>query len=248
MYLLSTIYFFVVTLLSGTLIDLFVKNWEADWLEKFIMRFGVGLAALSVIGVILNLFHIPLDYRVFLGIGLFVFIGALVRNNRFRSFETYKISHAQAQFWKKKSFWYAFFILVLFGVTLKMYVGGTFKYSYLEDTDPWGYTADAGYIGQHKTFSVPYYSIQYNEPYTQGYQIVMGVLSQTNDSLYWTMKFFSALIISFGVLFIYYFARQFSKNEEVAVLTGFILFAVPAWVSHFVFSLNYNMTIFIVLL
>jgi len=98
------------------------------------------------------------------------------------------------------------------------------------------------------TFSVPYYSIQYSEPYTQGYQIVMGVLNQTNDSIYWTMKFFSAFVISFGVLFMYYFARRFSRNEEIAVLSGVFLFAVPAWVSHFVFSLHFNMTIFVVLL
>ena len=139
-------------------------------------------------------------------------------------------------------------MLVLFGLTLNMYLEGSFRYDYFEDTDPWGYTAVADYIGENKTFSVPYYSLQYSEPYTQGYQIVMGLLSQTNDSIYWTMKFFNALIVSFGVLFMYFFARRFSGDEDVAVLAGFFLFAVPAWVSHFVFSLHFNMTIFVVLL
>jgi hypothetical protein len=248
MYWLSAIYFFVVTIATGMLIDLLVKDWQVDWLEKLVMRFGVGLAAMSVLGVILNLLHIPLDYRVFLGAGLFILIGAIVKNKPFRSIETGKIAPALAQCWKNKKIWYSLFMLVLFMVTVKMYVGGTFKYDYFEDTDPWGYTAVADYIGEAKTFSAPYYSIQYNEPYTQGYQIVMGVLSQTNDSIYWTMKFFSALIISFGVLFMYYFARSFSKNDEIAVLAGFFLFAVPAWVSHFVYSLHYNMTILVVLL
>ena len=248
MYWFSIIFFFTVTLLTGTLVDLLVRGWRADWLEKLVMRFGVGLAALSVIGVILNLLHIPLDYRVFSGIGILILIGAVVRNRASSSGTKNKASQALSQFWRQKKFWYGLFMLVLFGLTLNMYLEGSFKYNYFEDTDPWGYTAVADYIGENKTFSVPYYSLQYSEPYTQGYQIVMGVLSQTNDSIYWTMKFFNALIVSFGVLFMYFFARRFSGDEDVAVLAGFFLFAVPAWVSHFVFSLHFNMTIFVVLL
>jgi hypothetical protein len=248
MYSFSIIYFFVITLITGTFIDLFVLDWKAEWLEKLIMRIGVGLAAMSVIGIILNLLHIPLDYRVFLGAGFLIFMGAIIRNKQFRTIETGKMWHALTQCWKKKTFWYGLFMLVLFGITVNMYESGTFAYDYLEDTDPWRYTVVADYIGENKTFTVPYYSIQYSEPYTQGYQIVMGVLSQTNDSIYWTMKFFHSFIISFSVLFMYYFVRRYSRNEEIAVLAGFFLFAVPAWVTHFVFSLHYNMTIFVVLL
>ena len=129
-----------------------------------------------------------------------------------------------------------------------MLMGGAFSYDYFEDGDPWGYAVVIDYIAENRTFSVPYHAVQYSEPYTQGYQIVMGIISQTNDSVYWTMKFFSTLIYSFGVLFIYYFSRRFSGSEAVALLAGLFLFAVPAWVSHFIFSLHYNMTLFIVLL
>ena len=244
----SISYFFAVTILMGTLIDFFVRDWQADWLEKLVMRFGVGLAAISVLGVVLNLLGIPLDYRVFLGVGILIFLGALVVNRRALAIKNGKFISGLTQCWKSKPFWYGLFVLVLFAVTVNMYVRGSFNYDYFEDTDPWGYTAVADYIGENRTFTVPYYSVQYGEPYTQGYQIVMGVLSQTNDSIYWTMKFFNALIISFGVLFMYYFTRRFSKNEEIAILASLLLFAVPAWVSHFVFSLNFNMTIFVVLL
>ena len=195
MYWASVIYFLVVTFSTGTLIDLFVRKWEADWLEKLVMRFGVGLAAMSVIGVILNLLHIPLDFRVFLGVGFFILICAIIRNKPFSSFATRERGAALSQWWKSREFWYSIFMLVLFAVTVKMYVGGTFRYDYFEDTDPWGYTVVADFISEMKTYSAPYYSIQYSEPYTQGYQIVMGVLSQTNDSIYWTMKFFTSLII-----------------------------------------------------
>lgn len=248
MYWFSIIYFFTVTVLSGTIIDLLVRNWEGDWLEKLVMRFGVGLAAISVIGVILNLLNIPLDYRVFFVAGLLITIGALVKNSPILPIGKEQILRALSTCWKGKKFWFALLMCALFAVTVNMYVKGSFRYTYFEDTDPWGYTVVADYIGENKTFSGPYHAVHYSEPYTQGYQIVMGVLSQTNDSIYWTMKFFNALIISFGVLFMYYFARRFSRNEEVALLAGIFLFAVPSWVSHFVFSLHFNMTIFVVML
>lgn len=252
MYWQSLLYLFFVTLTTGMLIDLCVRDWRADWLEKAVMRFGVGLAAMSVAGVVLNLLHIPLDYRVFLGLGLAIALCALVRNRRLRRFDAKRIGDAWRRSWRRswrsRPFWHALVMLVLFLVTLKMLMGGAFNYDYFEDGDPWGYAVVVDYIAENRTFSVPYYSVQYSEPYTQGYQIVMGVLSQTNDSVYWTMKFFSTLIYSFGVLFIYYFSRRFSGSEEIALLAGLFLFAVPAWVSHFIFSLHYNMTLFIVLL
>jgi len=241
-------YFFVVTLTTGTLVDLLVKNWQGDWLEKLVMRFGVGLAALSVIGVILNLLHLPLDHRLFFAIGVLILGGAIARNRTAWANGVKPALAAAAQDMKARSFWYALLVLVLFAVTLQMYLAGSFGYSYFEDTDPWGYAAVADYIGENRTFTVPYYSLHYSEPYTQGYQIVMGVLSQTNASVYWTMKYFSALVNAFGVLFMFFFVRRLSRDEETALLASVFLFAVPAWVSHFVFSLHYNMTIFVVLL
>lgn len=241
-------YFFVVTITTGFLIDLLIKDWRADWLEKMMMRIGVGLAALSVTGAIFNLLHIPLDFRIFLGPGILFCIGAWFRKRHSSTTADKNFRTTFRQFWKQRTFWYGFVVIALFVVTMHMYLTGTFAYTYFEDTDPWGYTAVADYIGEHKTFTAPYYSIQYGEPYTQGYQIVMGVLSQTNDSIYWTMKFFSALVISFSIPFMFYFTRRFSQNDEAALLASLFLFSAPAWVSHFVYSLHYNMTIFVVLL
>jgi len=233
---------------AGSFVDLLVRDWRADGLEKLFVRFGAGLAAVPVLGVIFNLLQIPLDYRIFLAVGALMPVAAILRKRSSLPIKRQGISTPVARSWKNKSFWYALVVLVLFAVTLVMYLQGAFAYSYFEDTDPWGYAAVADYIGENKTFSAPYYSIQYSEPYTQGYQIVMGVLSQTNDSVYWTMKFFTALIISFGVPFMYYLARRLSRDEEIALLAAIFLFTVPAWASHFVFSLHFNMTIFMVLL
>lgn len=248
MYWQSIVCFFAITITVGSFVDLFVKDWRADGLEKLFVRLGAGLAAVPVLGVVFNLLQIPLDYRIFLAVGALILVASLVKKRSSLAVKRQSISTTGARSWRNKSFWYALVVLVLFAVTLVMHLKGAFAYTYFEDTDPWGYAAVSDYIGENKTFSAPYYSIQYSEPYTQGYQIVMGVLSQTNDSVYWTMKFFTALIISFGVPFMYYFARRLSRDEEIALLAAIFLFAVPAWVSHFVFSLHFNMTIFVMML
>ena len=74
--------FFAVTTMTGSLIDLLVRRWNADWLQKLVMRFGVGLAAISVVGDIFNLFGIPLDYRLFLGLGGLTLQAALILTSR----------------------------------------------------------------------------------------------------------------------------------------------------------------------
>ncbi len=245
---LSLIVFLLITLMTGALIDCVVKPWQADWLEKLIMRLGVGLAAMSVLGALLNLFLIPLDFRIYLAVGACISLMALFRNRQTFLLPRLESGRSQSPVWANKSLWYSLIILVLFGVTIQMYLAGAFRYDYLEDTDPWGYTVVAKFIADQLTFSVPHYSTQYSEPYTQGYQIIMGVLGQTNGSIYWTMKFFTALIVSFGVPFMYYFARQLTKDEDIALLSGVFLFAVPAWVTHFVYSFHVNLIVFVVLL
>ena len=239
----SIIYFVLTTGCLGFVIDLFVREWRADFAEKFFIRMGVGLALFSFLGVIFNLAAIPLDWRVFPAAGVAAVAGALVKNRGFSG-----LMGSPGLRWDLKKALHLLIVLLLFAVTAKMYIGGAFQYAWFEDGDPWGYAVSSKYIAEKKTFSAGTRFNYYALPYTQGYQIVMGVLHQTNHSIYWNMKFFNALVISFGVVFFYFFVRRFTSDEELALAAAFFLFAVPAWVSHFVFSLAYNMTIFLVAL
>jgi len=239
----SIVYFFSTCILLGFIIDFFVKSWHGGIVEKLIIRLGVGLAVFSFLGVVFNVVGVPLDWRVFLGSGLVVMAGGIVRNKGLSG-----IMGSGRLSWDLRKVIHFLVILVLFSVTAKMYIGGTFRYSWFEDGDPWGYAVSSKYIAEKKTFSAGSRFNHYSIPYTQGYQIVMGVLHQTNNSIYWNMKFFNAFVISFGVVFFYFFVKRFTSDDELALAAAFFLFAVPAWVSHFVFSLGYNMTIFVVIL
>ena len=242
---MSILLFFILTIFSGFIIDLIIKKWKADLLEKIIIRFGVGLGIIPILGVILNLLSIPLDWKIFLIISIAIFLLSfyfrkenLLKEFRNLDFGLTKITKNQI---------YTFFVFIMFFITAYMYISGSFAYPWFEDGDPYGYASDIKYITLEKTYSADMHFCHYAEPYPQGYQILMGILHQTNDSIYFTMKFFSSLIISFSILFFFYFVKIFSKKVEIAFWSTFCLFAIPAWLSHFIFPLAFNMTLMIIL-
>src|SRR3989338_629260 len=67
MYLYSIIVFLAICYGFGYLATFFVKNSE-HFFERHLMRIGIGLGTFVSVGYLLNLLHIPLDYRVFFGV------------------------------------------------------------------------------------------------------------------------------------------------------------------------------------
>ena len=243
----SVVYFLVTTSLLGFIVDLFVKKWDADLLEKVVMRLGVGIGIFPLLGSLLNLLHIPLDWRVFLGLGFLVTALALWKNQTIGKFGKITKKKVLKEI-TGRSLWYTIIVVVLFFVTVQMYTTGSFAYTWFENGDPWSFAAASKYIAEEKTFSAPHKFAHFAESYPQGFPILMGVLHQTNDSINWTMKFFTSLLLSFGVLFTFYFARRFSKSDDFAIFAAAFVFAVPAWLSHFIFALSFNMVLSVVFL
>lgn len=241
----SIILFFVLSLGLGFLIDLFIKNWKANFLEKIVIRIGAGILLIPFFGVIFNLLKIPIHWLSFLILAAIIFSSAAYLRKG-ALFEDLKMLNLK-RFKLKSSHIYIFFILIIFAITAHMYISGSFNYPWFEDGDPYGYALTSKYIALEKTYDAPEYFMHYAYPYPQGYQIFMGILNQTNDSIYWTLKFFNALIVSFSMLFFFYFARKLTKRSSTAFWAVFTLAAIPAWVSHFVFSLNFNMALMFLL-
>ncbi len=117
-----------------------------------------------------------------------------------------------------------------------MYVGGAFKYPYLEDTDPWAHALSAKYIAVEKTAYAPGQGYQYLDPYPPGYDLVMAILNQTSGSMLWTLKFFNGLILSLGIIFFYFFANSFMGDRKKALFATFVLAAIPSFFTHFIWA------------
>src|SRR3989344_2344898 len=185
--------FFTYTFSLGYTITSFVKNSD-NFLERNLMRIGFGLALLPLLGLILNLLRMPIDWRILLAISVAHPLYHIIRNKPKLNL-SFKITKTDISI---------LLMLVIFAANFYIYASGAFNYPYLEDDDSWGHAMGIKYVSAEKTVlektSVDFH---YIDPYPPTYDLLMGVLLQTGSSVYWTLKFFNALIISLSIIFFY---------------------------------------------
>ncbi len=234
---LTIVLFFVYSWGLGYSLTSFIKN-SNNLLERNLIRVGIGLGIIPLIGVILNLLHIPIDWKIFLVLSLIIPIYFLIKNIKNLKIPIIKLT---------KSNLIILFVLILFFFTLFMYEKGAFAYPYLEDDDSWQHSLSVKYVAFEKNVNDPMPEVnvlQYIDPYPPGYAILFGLLHQTSPSLSWTLKFFNALIISLGIIFFYFFTKEFIGDKNKALFATFVLAAIPCYLSHFIWSHSYIVTLF----
>lgn len=244
MSLLTIILFFIYTWGFGFSVTFFLKNSD-NFLERNLIRIGIGLGVFSVFATFLNLLHIPLDWRIFFTASILVPVIIFIK-----SLLNKKISKINIKL--TKSDIYVFLVLLIFLVHLSIFLKGAFLYPYLEDDDSWDHAKSATYVAIEKTAyepeefkSLPGHGMfHYLDPYPPSYPILMGILHQTNTSINWTLKFFNSLIISLGIIFFYFFVKEFTNNQTKALFATFILAIIPSYFSHFIWSLSLSVALF----
>jgi len=207
MNILTIILFFVYTWGFGFTASYFLKEPD-NVLERNLIRIGMGLGVFIVVGTLLNLFGIPLDWKLFLMLSVVFPLCILVKKAKSK-----ELKMPEFKFKLTKSNLNILMVLVIFFISLQMYAGGSFSYPYLEDDDPWNHAAGVKYIAVEKTaYDSANFPLHYLDPYPPGYEMLLGVLHQTSSSLSWTLKFFNGLILSFGILFFYFFCQNIYRR------------------------------------
>ena len=69
--IITIILFFVYSWGLGFTATKFLKNSE-NFLERNLMRIGIGLGIFIVLAALLNMLHIPLDWKIFLILSFFM--------------------------------------------------------------------------------------------------------------------------------------------------------------------------------
>ena len=247
---LSVVIFLVTIWCLGYSISRLLKP-EEDLFKQNILRLGLGLGLFAVLSIIFGYLAIPLDWKIFLLISV---LGAatlkIIDIVKDKEDSAFKFSLK----FKKKHIVYLI-VLILFLVSFYMYYHGATIYKHLEDDDPWDHAMGAKYISLQKNINdpglaqgYPYGYFFYVNPYPPAYDTLMGVTLQTNGSVQFTLKFFNALLISFSILFFFLLAENIFKNKNKALLATFILFAIPSFMSHFIWALSLVVPIGIILL
>jgi hypothetical protein len=204
------------------------------------MRLGFGLSLIPFVAIVLNIVGIPADWRIILVISLLYPAYTLVRNFSKFDFSGFKIKITKTNL-------SIFAMLLIFFGTFYVYGSGAFNYPYLEDDDPWGHAEGVKYVSVEKNvFIDSARSIRYLNPYPPTYDLLLGILHQSNDSVYWTLKFFNALIVSLSIIFFYFFVKEFSGNKNKALFASFALASIPAFLSHFIWALALSVPLYFV--
>ena len=236
--LISILFFFAITFSIGLGLTLFVKESE-NFLERNLMRLGIGLGAFVTLGLLFNLLRIPLDWKIFFAVGILCILSYFFRNRKALQLKI-------PGFKLKQKDLMTLVMLILFFLTFFMYQKGAFRYPYLEDDDSWAHAIGVKYVSIEKTVFAYKLGLRYIDPYPPAYDMVFGILHQINNSVYWTMKFFNALIVSFSIIFFYFFAALFTNSSKKALFSAFALFSMPSFLSHFIWSIAITMPLFFV--
>ena len=237
--MLTLLFFLISTFGLGFTATFFVKNSE-NFLERNLMRFGFGLSLLPFLGIALNAFRIPADWRIILSISLAYPIYYVFKNIPNFNTQNFKLTITKTNL-------SIFVMLLIFTATFYIYASGAFKYPYLEDDDSWSHANGIKFISIEKTvFTDKGKYFHYLNPYPPAYDLLFGILHQTNGSIYWTIKFFNALIVSLSIIFFYFFVKEFSGNINKALFAAFALASVPAFASHFIWALALTVPLYFV--
>ncbi|MBW2981157.1 hypothetical protein KY360_07110 [Candidatus Woesearchaeota archaeon] len=236
MSLTTIVLFFIYTWGLGYSATKFIKNSE-NFLERNLMRIGIGLGIFPFLGVLINLIRIPLDWRIFLVLSLIMPLLDLFKSDIVKQ---KKLPIIKLKLTKSNIS--ILVVLLLFSLSLFMYASGAFRYTWLEDDDPWHHATAIKYVATEK--DVFHIKHMYINPYPPGYDLLFGILHQTSLSLYWTMKFFNALIISLGIIFFYFFTKRFIGNGKKALFAAFVLASIPCYLSHFIWAHSLVVTLF----
>ena len=201
------------------------------------MRIGIGLGVFPVLGITLGLLRIPLDWRIFLLLSIIIPSYSL-----FKVFKNKKLTVPNLKLTKYNLV--ILLLFVIFFVFLFTFNKGAFNYPWLEDDDSWHHALGTKFVAVEKTIFPKNDRFMYIDPYPPNYDLLMGVMHQTNNSVYWTLKFFNVLIISLGLLFFFFFVKEFTGNKNKALFSTFILFSIPCYLSHFIWAHSLVVTLF----
>ena len=234
---ITILLFFVYTWGLGYSATYFAAK-SKDCLENFFMNIGIGLGVFAILSIFLNTLQVILDWKIFLILSLILPAFSIYKRNKTKNwrFDFPKLTKANIT---------TLIVLIIFIISLSIYLKGAFTYPYLENEDPWGHSEGIKYVALEKTAFDPEVTrydktvdavLPYIDPYPPAYNILLGVLHQTSPNLTWTMKFFNALIISLGFVFFYFFVNRFCGDRKKALLATFILAAIPSYLSHFIWA------------
>lgn len=217
--------------------------------DSHIMKVGTGLGVMVMLGVLLNLVHIPIRWWIFLVLSLIYPVYSLIqhiKSSKLISDDQNSTPKLKKGFFIPMEYIFLFGVLLMYAIMNFVYISGSMNYPYLEDGDSYRNLAEAYMIKETGSFTwgdKPF-ATGVEEPYPQGYHIIMGVLLQTASSWQTLIKIINSTIISLSVVFFYLFVKKWTKNDMIGFFAAFCLFVIPSFMTHFIWATSLSLTLF----
>ncbi len=239
----SIILFLFLTLSFGFVLTSMVRWKESrSIIERIVIRLGIGLGMVVVLGVVFQLLGIVIDWKIFAGVALLLDFGIVIwkRKELLSDFTSMSFKLTKEDI-------FALGAVALFLISLFMYTSGAFGYPYLENEDPWTHSVGVSFIAHAKTLDDPVnYNVKFLDPYPPGYEMWLGILHQVEPSVSFVLKFYNALFIALGILFFYFMMRSFGVERSGALFSTFVLMAIPSFFTHFIWAHTLSIVLFFV--
>lgn len=245
MYFIPILLFVFVFYGLGLAIYNIIKyNRPDNAIEHHIMIFGLGLGVFPLMTIFLSWVGL-IKMPVYLGIALISYVYEIYLYFKNKKEETPEKKINLLSF--KKSTLYFVLVVIFFLIHMFVFYSGAVSYPYMEDGDPLAHSLGVKYIQETGSYSVPIGRsvAHYLEPYPPFYDAFMSIfLGVTDNDVVWVLKFFNSLFVSLSIIFMFFFVKEATKSNEIALISSFILTLIPSYMSHFIFATTYATMLF----
>ena len=151
----TVLLFFVYSFGFGyTILDILKIKEDEHFLTRNIVRIGIGLSIIPILGVFLNILYVPLSWIVFLLLSIAYPVVKLILYFHKHNYNLpMPDSHVNFLKVSKKTL---FIIAIILLMLVQFYImhKGAFGYSWLEDGDPWHHAVTTKYFADDGNMSL----------------------------------------------------------------------------------------------
>ncbi len=204
---------------------------EEDPIAAIVMYLATGLVVFVQASLISGFLHIA-SWIAYLALAVVLLVLAAFRTpggfSAFASSFSFKLPTINRAW---------FFVFIIFIAQFMVLWSGAFTYPWLEDDDPWEHAGAVTYIAKFNTFIQPdHLPLHYLAPYPPFFDMVLGPLYQVDPvSMSELLKGVNVLLVSLAIPFFYCWAKR-RFGERTALWAAFVLAALPAFMSHFIWA------------
>lgn len=132
---------------------------------------------------------------------------------------------------------YTLCTIILSIILSGIYIYAEFKTNTLHDSDPYEHAITTAYIADRwSIFEPDNFDVRYLDSYPPLYGFLMAPFYKISGHMNETLKIINSLLCGLAIFAFFLFAKELFKDEKKGFIATGIIFALPCFMSHFIWS------------